>query len=710
MPNPIARLERSIRRFALAVAVLVALAVPAVYGLQLHRDLAASLLFKAQVKAAALTESIAANPTTWMYAENRLNGLVARERIPLLDELIEVHGRDGARITATGSMPSSPVMSRSYPLHDAGEPVGYIRVTGILRPLLAELAAAAVLGLILAGLVHLVLKHLPLRALTRATAALAASERRFRSIFENVPNIAVQGYDTHGQVIYWNAASERIYGYPAGEALGRGIESLIVPAEQRAAALAAIAGVAAGGEPLPSAEVTRVRRDGTPLEVFSNQVVLADADGRRNMYNLDIELTELKRVEAELREYQTRLEQKVEQRTQALSIAKQAAEAASRAKSEFLANMSHELRTPMNAIMGMTGLALRRADDPKLREHLKRIDQASRHLLELVTGILDLSRIEAERLNLDQKDFTLDQVWQDVRGMVQDRLGEKGLQLALDAATGVLAMPLRGDPLRLGQILLNLIDNAIKFTDRGGIRVHFASRDETSLEIGLRIDVQDSGIGIAAADLDRIFDSFEQADNSMTRRHGGTGLGLTISRQLARLMAGDLTVSSQPGHGSTFSLAVRLARATPSPAAPRALSHDAWRQRLARFAGTRVLLAEDDPANRQVVHDLLELVGITVDLAENGQQAVEFAARRPYRLILLDLHMPVTNGIDAARAIRAMPGYAATPILALTANASEEAREQCLAVGINEHLAKPITMEHLYATVLNWLENGTTAA
>ena len=698
-------LATSVRRFALAVAALVALALPSVYALISYRDFTDALDFKARIKASALVDSIAANPATWMYAENRLTGIIARQPIPLRDEQVEVFDSSGELLARAGNAPAAPVLGRTYPLYDADREVGRIVVSGSLHPLARPALASLILGLLLALLVFAVLKTLPLRALGRATSALTASERRFREIFENVPNIAVQGYDANRHAIYWNAASERIYGYDAGEALGARMEDLIVAEPLRARAVAAVSGMLQDGPPVFAGELTQMRKDGSPITVFSSRVVLSDGAARRDLYCLDIELTELKRTEAELREYQTRLEQKVEERTLALSIAKEAAETANRAKGTFLANMSHELRTPMNAIMGMTSLALRRAEDPKLREHLKRIDQASRHLLALIEDILDLARIDAERFTLSPVDFTLEQVWNDLRNLVDDRIAEKRLHLATDMPEEIARMPLRGDPLRLRQILLNLVGNAIKFTESGGLGVRMRVTDESAPEIGLRIDVRDTGIGIAIADQERIFAAFEQADGSMTRRFGGSGLGLAISRKLARMMGGDISLASEPGRGSTFSLSLRLARAsgTHNPAALPTESRPSAAEDLAAHAGARILVAEDDPAGSEAVVELLGAVGLRVDTVADGAAALEHARHARYDLILMDVHMPVLSGIDATRAIRALPGRETTPILALTADAFDENRKRCLAAGMDDYLAKPVAPEDLYAAVLRWL-------
>jgi signal transduction histidine kinase len=274
------------------------------------------------------------------------------------------------------------------------------------------------------------------------------------------------------------------------------------------------------------------------------------------------------KLEQNLRHHQQHLEDMVQERTAALSIAKEAAETASRAKSTFLANMSHELRTPMNAIMGMTDIVLRRTSDPKQIEHLGKVKTASTHLLQVIDDILDISKIEAERLTLEQIDFRLGEVMEKLTSMVGHKVAEKHLHLNLAFAPEVSGLHLRGDPLRLGQILLNLTGNAVKFTAQGSVTVRVVVTAENATEAQLRFEVEDTGIGISAEDQKRLFTAFEQADGSMTRKYGGTGLGLAISKRLARLMGGDVGVSSQPGVGSSFWLTVHVLKAAVVPATP----------------------------------------------------------------------------------------------------------------------------------------------
>jgi len=417
---------------------------------------------------------------------------------------------------------------------------------------------------------------------------------------------------------------------------------------------------------------------------------------------------EREQARQELMLHRDRLETQVGERTQALSVAKEAAEAASRSKSAFLANMSHELRTPMNGIMGMIDLSLRQASDDKVRAQLTKAKHSSKVLLAVINDILDLSKIEAERLVLENIEFKLGEVLENVTSLMAERIGEKKLYLDVDLPPELAREHLRGDPLRLGQVLLNLTGNAVKFTSVGGVKIRVRSLGEENSFLVLRFEVEDSGIGISEADLQRLFTPFEQADSSMTRRYGGSGLGLAICKQLTQLMGGEIGVDSMPGKGSCFWFSVRLSRQIGGDRKDQAAEqNDSAETRLRRdFAGACVLLAEDEPVNQEVSRSLLEDVGLCVDLANDGREAVSLARTRSYRLILMDMQMPNLNGLDAAREIRRESLNRQTPILAMTANAFEEDRKTCIEAGMDEHIGKPVDPERLFEALVHWLTEG----
>ena len=406
-----------------------------------------------------------------------------------------------------------------------------------------------------------------------------------------------------------------------------------------------------------------------------------------------------------LRQANDELEAKVAQRTLELSLAKDAAEQASRAKGAFLANMSHEIRTPMHAILGLSEVMQRETTDPRTRERLTLVTQASDHLLTLINNVLDISKIESGKFDLAAVEMRVGDVFARVLAMLQEEALRKGLKLVgeldVDASRRVL-----GDPTRLAQVLLNFAGNAIKFTPSGMVTLRCRVQHGAGPRQLFRFEVQDTGIGVTAADQARIFESFEQADDALTRNHSGSGLGLAINRHLVRAMGGEVGLQSTPGRGSLFWFTAQL---PPAPVlgsvepAPALAAGEAERLLRSEHAGARLLVVDDNEVNRIVARAQLNAIGLDADDAADGEQAVEMAGRATYDLILMDVHMPALDGVEATRRIRRLERYRDTPIIALTADAFSADRQRYLDAGMSDHLAKPLQAQHLYAALAHWL-------
>ena len=546
--------------------------------------------------------------------------------------------------------------------------------------------------------------------LEQAQAELETSLTRYTELYDFAP-VGYFSFDRLGKIMQVNLAGARLLGTNRSSLIGRSFADFVALSSRSDFTNLLLSTHASQRRQI--GDIALNGTDHQAVQSFAHLEVLL-ADDTQLCHAVAMDITERKRAEVELDKYRCHLEELVAQRTAQIADLNQQleqrvleAEAANRAKSAFLANMSHEIRTPMVAITGFAYLLQQKGNlTAEQRDKLHKIVGASDHLLSIINDILDLSKIEAGKLTLEHRNFSPDTLIQELVGLMADKAEAKGLRLMIH--TDHLPLQLNGDVTRLRQALLNYLGNAVKFTEAGEITLRGEIIEDQGNRLLLKFSVEDTGIGVTDKQKSRLFNRFEQADSSTTRQYGGSGLGLVINRHLARLMGGEVGVEARPQGGSIFWLTAWLGKADAiagdnmggNPFA------DTCAGRLRQnHRGARILLAEDDEINSEIAGELLVSCGLNVDFAKNGQNAVAKAKTNRYDLILMDVQMPELDGLYATQAIRQLPGYATTPILAMTADALAEDRQACLNAGMNDHLAKPVDPNALYARLLKWLEN-----
>jgi PAS domain S-box-containing protein len=526
--------------------------------------------------------------------------------------------------------------------------------------------------------------------------ALIDSETRYLSILRSTAS-AIIVLDSNQEIRIFNGAAEKIFGYLELEVMGQSL-ALLMQEDAYSKHRRHVEQIVNNKLDETVGEMKRVvahRKDGAMLCLEMGILKTSLSQGIYLVVSI-IDVTASVQSERELHIYRESLESMVDDRTLKLQKVTEEAEAANRAKSEFLANMSHEIRTPMNGIIGMMQLVLTTNLSEKQHNYITKLYKSADGLLRILNDVLDLSKIESGRLEIEEEPFTLNDVLECMHSLVDLDVQEKCQELCIEIDP-VVPVQYLGDSIRLGQVLINLASNAVKFTAEGGkITIKVLAPESDDQKVLLYFSVSDTGIGMTAVQQNKLFLNFSQADSSITRKYGGTGLGLAISKNLVEMMGGNIWLESERGKGSTFHFNVWLKKDE-----KKLLLKNAGE---GSVKGAHVLVVEDNMINQEIITEILAIQGVNVSVADNGEVALTLLEEQHFDCVLMDCQMPIMDGYTASRKIRKQERFKELPIIALTGNAMAGDREKALAAGMNDHVAKPVNIDALLRVMVHWIK------